>query len=62
MKPFTTLAIAVFSLVCLGHILRLSFGWEVLVNGWRVPLWLSAVGTVMAGALAVMLWRESRRN
>jgi len=62
MKPFTTTAIVVFSLVSLAHILRLCFGFEVLINGWQVPMWVSAMGAVATGTLAVMLWRESRRD
>jgi hypothetical protein len=59
-KPFTTIAIGVFSLVALLHILRLALGWEVTFQGGVVPLWVSVLGAVVAGGLAVMLWRESR--
>ena len=58
--PFTTIAVGVFALVALLHVLRLGFGWEVTLQGSVIPLWASAVGAVIAGGLAVMLWRESR--
>ena len=61
MKPFTTLAIAVFALMALAHGYRLVTRCEVVVNGMNVPLWVSAVGLIVAAGLAVMLWRESRR-
>ena len=32
-----------------------------LVAGLVLPQWMSAVGLIVAGTLAVMLWRESRR-
>ena len=60
MKPFTTIAIVIFSLVAVLHVLRLIFGWEAVVNGMVIPMWVSVVGVLIAGGLAVMLWRESR--
>lgn len=59
-KPFTTIAVGVFALMALVHIFRLVFGWEVTFQGGVVPMWVSVLGTVIAGGLAVMLWRESR--
>ena len=59
-KPFTFLAVVVFALVALLHLLRLIFGWEAILNGAVVPMWVSIPALVVAGGLAVMLWRESR--
>ncbi len=59
-KPFTTIAVGVFSLVALLHVLRLAFGWEVTIQGSIFPMWVSVWGAVITGGLAVMLWRESR--
>ena len=59
-KPFTTIAVGIFTLVALLHILRLVFGWEVMFEGNVVPMWVSVLGAVIAGGLAMMLWRESR--
>ena len=60
MKPFTAIAVAVFVLVAIVHLLRLFLGWEVSVAGFVVPVWWSALGLVIAGSLALMLWREAR--
>lgn len=59
-KPFATIAVGVFGMVALLHILRLAFGWEVTFQGGVVPLWVSGLGVVVAGGLAIMVWRESR--
>ena len=61
MKPFTTIAAAIFALVAFMHILRLFSGWEVTVSGMAVPMWASVAGLVIAAALAVMLLREARK-
>ena len=60
MKPFTTIAVAVFTLVALVHLLRLFAGWEVVVAGIVIPVWLSWIGLIFAGGLALMVWRENR--
>ena len=60
MKPFTKIAIAVFSLVAVLHLLRVIFGWEVIVSGIIIPLWVSVVGFIIAAGLAVLLWREMK--
>jgi hypothetical protein len=36
-------------------------GWDVTLNGARVPVWLSGIAFVVAGGLAVMVWLENRR-
>jgi len=59
-KPFTTITIGIFALVALLHVFRLAFGWEVTFRGSGIPLWVSGLGVVIAGGLAVMVWRESR--
>ena len=59
-KPFAAIAVGVFALVALLHVFRLVFGWEVTFQGSVVPMWVSGLGAVIAGGLAVMLWRESR--
>ena len=61
MKPFTTIAVVVLSLIALMQLLRFILRWEVTLNGAMVPVWLSGVAVVVAGGLAVMVWREMRR-
>ena len=61
MKPFTLIAVVVFSLVAILQLTRLILGWEVSVNGLIIPLWASGVALVVAAGLAVMLGREARK-
>ena len=60
MKPFTTIAVVVFSLVALLQLLRIALGWEVTVNGILIPVWASVIACVVAATLAFMLPREVR--
>lgn len=60
MKPFTTIAVLIFAIIALAHLLRLVRGFEVVVAGTAVPQWVSIAGLIVAALLAVMVWRESR--
>ncbi|HMK13501.1 MAG TPA: hypothetical protein VK460_00605 [Burkholderiales bacterium] len=62
MKPFTNLAIAIFILIAMVHLLRLVYGWEATVNSLVIPMWLSVMGLLIAGALAYFLWREAYKS
>jgi len=59
-KPFTTLAVAIFGLVTLIHVLRLIFAWDVTISGLVVPMWVSGAGAILGGVLAVMVKKEAR--
>jgi hypothetical protein len=61
MKPFTTLATLLLALIALVHLYRLVRPFEVIVQGNVLPQWVSLGGFVVAGGLAIMMWRESRR-
>jgi hypothetical protein len=60
MKPFTMIAVALFALIAVIHLLRLLFSWEVVVAGFVIPLWWSVGGIAVASCLALTLWREAR--
>jgi len=55
MKPFTTLAIVIFTIVAVVHLFRILMGWEVIIQGAVVPMWASYLGLIIAGGLAFML-------
>ena len=57
-KPFTLLAVVLFSLIALLQLLRFGLGWEVTVNGVTVPVWVSGIAFVVAGGMALTVWRE----
>jgi hypothetical protein len=48
------------SVVALVHLHRLFTGWEVVVAGSAIPVWISWPGLAIAGGLAIMVSREAR--
>jgi hypothetical protein len=61
MKPVSAIAAALLSIVALAHLYRLIRPFEIMVAGSAIPQWASAVGLVVAGGIALGLWREGRR-
>jgi hypothetical protein len=59
MKPFTVIAIVIISLMSIMHVLRLIYGWEVILNGIHIPIWMSLIAAVVLGGVAYGLRRES---
>lgn len=62
MKPFTNVAIAIFILIAVLHLLRLIYGWEVTLNSVVIPMWVSVMGLLIPGVLAYFLWREAYKS
>ena len=60
-KPGTLMATVLLASVSLAHLLRLVFGVQVTVADRVIPMWVSGVAFLVAGAVAVMLWRGARR-
>ncbi len=60
-RIFCFIAAAVFSLLALGHAIRLIFGWHVTVEkNMVVPVWISWIGLAIASYLAYQGIRSSR--
>ena len=51
-KTFYNVTLVVFSLIALLHALRLVYGWDAVIGGWAVPMWLSGAAVVLSGYLA----------
>jgi len=60
MKPFTTVAVIVFLIVAVVHLVRVIEGWPVAIDALQIPMWVSVVGCAISALLAVMVWRENR--
>lgn len=62
MKPIASIVTVFLVLVAGTHLARLLLRIEVTAAGVTVPLWLSAVASLVTAGLAVLLWRENRRR
>ena len=51
-KIFLKLVGIIFAVIGTVHLLRLIFGWQIVLVGWVVPVWISAFGVVIAWYLA----------
>jgi hypothetical protein len=54
--PFNLVAGGLFAFIAVGHLLRLIFRWEVIINGYTVPHWPSAIVVVLFGYLGYSAW------
>ena len=61
-RTFALVAGAIFALVALLHFLRIFMGWPVLIGSWTVPMWVSWIAFVAAGALSYFGSRLTARN
>ena len=62
MKPATVAAAILLTVVAILQLLRAVLDVRVMVGNTVIPVWASLVAFVVAGGVAVMLWRESRGN
>jgi hypothetical protein len=61
MKLFTKIAAVLFLILSLVHIFRLAAHWDVIVNGFTIPQWVSIPGFLVTAILALMLWKEAKQ-
>jgi uncharacterized membrane protein len=61
-KTFSVVVGLIFLLIAIMHGLRLAFRSEVVLNGWSVPMWVSAVAIVITAYLAFEGLKLSRRS
>jgi hypothetical protein len=56
-KTFALLAGIIFTLVALFHLVRIFEDWPIIIEDWSVPKWLSWIGLIVAGGLALLGFR-----
>src|SRR5262245_3517055 len=52
-KTYFLVAGIIFTLVALFHLLRIFEDWPVMIVDWSVPKWMSWVGLIVPGGLAI---------
>lgn len=61
-RNLLTFAGLVFLAVALLHLLRLAFGWSLVLGAFAIPLWLSWLGFFIAGYLSYSSFHFARRR
>jgi hypothetical protein len=62
MKLYTSISVCLLALIALGHLIRVLAGWEIVIHGAVIPMWPSVLVVFVFGGLAIMLWREAKRD
>jgi len=61
MRPAVLFTCLFLALVTVGHLLRLVLRIPLTVGDISLPTWPSVIAVLMAGGLAMWLWRTERR-
>ena len=62
MRLIPLIAVIIFTFVAIVQATRYFYGWEVTVNGTVIPLWVSLVGTLVPGLMAILLWQDAQKK
>jgi len=52
-KTFRTIAGIILSLAALLHVVRSVAGWDLVLNGFVIPVWVSILAFLIAGYLGL---------
>jgi uncharacterized protein YacL len=61
-KSYLLLTAILFSIICLLQLSRIAFGWEAIIGGWSVPMWISWLAVVVTAVLAFFGFTYSRNK
>jgi hypothetical protein len=61
-KTFSLVVGLIFLLIAFMHVLRLVLKWQAVLNGWSVPMWVSAIAIVISAYLSFEGLKLGRRK
>ena len=61
-KNYFFVTAVVFAVIGLFHLLRIVIGWEAVVAGWVVPIWISWIGLVVTAVFAFFGFTYGRKE
>ena len=62
MKASEIVTVIFLLLVSVGHLFRLLFQVQIMVNTYAAPMWMSAAACIVTAALAIWLWTDNRKR
>ena len=57
-KNYFLLVGIVFSIIALLHLLRAVMRWDVTIETFAIPIWMSVLAFIAAGILAFLLFKK----
>ena len=60
-KAFSLVAGLFFSLIAVGHLLRIVYSWPLQIADWPAPMWASWLAVIVAGFLGIAGLQLSRK-
>ena len=57
-----TIATPLFSVLAIFQAVRFFAAWPVTINGFSVPLWVSAIAAIVFAGIAALFWRDNSRS
>ena len=60
-KAFSLVAGLFFSLIAVGHLLRIVYSWSLQIADWTAPMWASWLAVIVAGFLGIAGLQLSRK-
>lgn len=60
-KTFLGITGVLFLLMTILHVARIIFGWNAIIGGWVIPLWVSWIAIVLAGFLSFQSWKLMKK-
>ncbi len=59
-KTFLLEAGVIFTVIAGLHLLRILLGWDAVIGGWHLPLWLSWLALAVSGFLGYTAFTLNR--
>jgi hypothetical protein len=60
-KAYLVVTACIFAGVALGHLVRMVLGWPIALGPIGIPMWLSVLGVLGPGLLALWGFIQARR-
>jgi len=60
MKLLLKLVAIIFAIAALLHLLRIIFSVNLVINDYKMPMWVSIIGFIIPAILSVLLWKKSK--
>ena len=55
-KTFSLVVAVIFSIIVILHLFRVILGWEAMIGGLVLPMWVSWLALAVAGYLTFSAW------